>query len=214
MSIFTVFLKNRNFNSKIRRSKVTDYAALNHFLVLDNIEKFWILLKILWKMEHLLFWSKCSIFHNIFKYMIFQRHQFKALIWSKGLKESKTCIPYCIKQNFSFVLYRKHQLNAKSLAHSKMSTLCLLVSSADNLWKQFGPRPGPTKPGSNLFDTQMLFQNFFFEKVDFEKKISRQQKSMSLTGVRDLLYGKCIWLILDCSDYVSRNMGQFLRDDE
>ena len=24
-------------------------------------------MKILWKMEHLLFWSKCSIFHNIFK---------------------------------------------------------------------------------------------------------------------------------------------------
>ena len=28
--------------------------------------------------------SKCSIFHKIFKYMIFQRHQ-KALLWSKGL---------------------------------------------------------------------------------------------------------------------------------
>ena len=28
--------------------------------------------------------SKCSIFQNIFKYMIFQRCQ-KALIWSKGL---------------------------------------------------------------------------------------------------------------------------------
>ena len=28
--IFTVFLKNRNFISKIRRSKVTDYAALTH----------------------------------------------------------------------------------------------------------------------------------------------------------------------------------------
>ena len=26
-------------------------------------------------MEHLLQMSKCSIFHNIFKYMIFQRHQ-------------------------------------------------------------------------------------------------------------------------------------------
>ena len=26
---FTVFLKNRNFISKLRRSKVTDYAALN-----------------------------------------------------------------------------------------------------------------------------------------------------------------------------------------
>ena len=29
LSIFTVFLKNRNFTSKIKRSKVTDYAALN-----------------------------------------------------------------------------------------------------------------------------------------------------------------------------------------
>ena len=27
---FTVFLKNRNFISKIRRSEVTDYAALKH----------------------------------------------------------------------------------------------------------------------------------------------------------------------------------------
>ena len=35
-------------------------------------------------MEHLLQMSKCSIFHNIFKYMIFQRRQ-KALLWSKGL---------------------------------------------------------------------------------------------------------------------------------
>ena len=30
LSIFTVFLKNRTFISKIRRSKVTDYAALNN----------------------------------------------------------------------------------------------------------------------------------------------------------------------------------------
>ena len=37
-------------------------------------------------MEHLLqIWSKYSILHNIFKYMIFQRRQ-KALLWSKGLK--------------------------------------------------------------------------------------------------------------------------------
>ena len=36
-------------------------------------------------MEHLLQKSKCSIFHNIFKYMIFQRH-YKALLWSKVLK--------------------------------------------------------------------------------------------------------------------------------
>ena len=29
-SFFTVFLKNRNISSKIKRSKVTDYAALNN----------------------------------------------------------------------------------------------------------------------------------------------------------------------------------------
>ena len=41
-------------------------------------------------MEHLLVWSKCSIFHNIFKYMIFQRRE-KALSWSKGLNTNKWC---------------------------------------------------------------------------------------------------------------------------
>ena len=38
-------------------------------------KKFRKVLKIFWKMEHLLQMSKCSIFHNIFKYMIFQRRQ-------------------------------------------------------------------------------------------------------------------------------------------
>ena len=31
-SFFTVFLKNRNISSKIKRSKVTDYAALRKLL--------------------------------------------------------------------------------------------------------------------------------------------------------------------------------------
>ena len=31
-------------------------------------------------------WNKCSIFHNIFNYMIFQRRQ-KALLWSKVWSE-------------------------------------------------------------------------------------------------------------------------------
>ena len=68
------------------------FRSLDHFLFLDNIEKKIdkILSKVLntfennMEMEHLLQKSKCSIFHNIFKYMIFQRCQ-KALLWSKGL---------------------------------------------------------------------------------------------------------------------------------
>ena len=45
-------------------------------------------------MEHLLQKSKCSIFLNIFKYMIFQRCQ-KTLFWSKGslivMRKMKCC---------------------------------------------------------------------------------------------------------------------------
>ena len=75
-SFFNVFLKNRNISSKIKRSKVTDYAALSKILnTFENI------------MENGAFalWSKCSIFHNIFTYIVFQRHQ-KVLSWSKGLR--------------------------------------------------------------------------------------------------------------------------------
>ena len=39
-------------------------------------------------MEYSLQKKKCSIFYNIFKYVIFQRHQ-KVFLWSKGLTEYK-----------------------------------------------------------------------------------------------------------------------------
>ena len=35
--VFTVFLKNRNISSKIKRSKVTDYAALSNFYILAEL---------------------------------------------------------------------------------------------------------------------------------------------------------------------------------
>ena len=44
-------------------------------------------MNILWKMEHSLLRSKCSIFHNILKYIVFQGRQ-KALSWSKGLMDN------------------------------------------------------------------------------------------------------------------------------
>ena len=69
--------------------------------------------------------------------------------------------------------------SAPSNSCTLLWTLCLLMSSADNLCKQFGPRPGLTKcqawPGSKLFDTLMVFMKEFFEKVEFGK-ISRRQK--------------------------------------
>ena len=56
----------------------------------------------------------------------------------------------------------------------------LLVTSADNFCKQFGPRSGllerQTWSGSNLFDTQMVFLKEFLEKVDFEKNQQTTKK--------------------------------------
>ena len=58
----------------------------------------------------------------------------------------------------------------------------LLVASAANICKEFGPRSGLTKcrawSRSKLFDTLIVFLKEFFEKVNFEKPISRRQKSM------------------------------------
>ena len=42
-------------------------------------------------MEHLLQKGKCSIFHNIFKYVIFQRRQ-KSFLWSKALHSMELTI--------------------------------------------------------------------------------------------------------------------------
>ena len=53
-----------------------------------------------------------------------------------------------------------------------MCELCQLVSSADNIFKQFGPRSGPKKVGPDLDPnclTLMVFLKYFFEKVEFEK---------------------------------------------
>ena len=72
----------------------------------------------------------------------------------------------------------RHILNVSAFF---LLSLCLLMSSADNLCKQFGPRPGPTKcracSGSKLFDTLMVFLKDFFKKLIL-KNVSRRQKSI------------------------------------
>ena len=54
-----------------------------------------------------------------------------------------------------------------------ISFYSILMSSADNFCKQFGPRSGLTErrdiSGSKLFDTLIVFLKELFEKVDFEK---------------------------------------------
>ena len=60
------------------------------------------------------------------------------------------------------------------------------MSSADNFFKQFRPRLGPTESqswsGSKLFDTLIEFLKEFFEKVNFE---SDQTWILSISRLTD-----------------------------
>ena len=74
-------------------------------------------------------------------------------------------------------------------------TLYLLLSSVDNLCKQFGSSSGslkcPSSSRSRQFDTLILFLKEFFEKVDFEKKSAedREKKQNYPVGKElDLIY--------------------------
>ena len=62
---------------------------------------------------------------------------------------------------------------------------CYFLSSADNLCKQFGLRSGPSR--SKLFDTLIVFLNFFLENFNFEKVSRRQQKHEKLPSMQRLL---------------------------
>ena len=60
--------------------------------------------------------------------------------------------------------------------YDSSSSLCLPVSSADNVCKQFGPRSG-----SKLFDILIVFLKDFFQKVNFEKKTADDKKAGKIT---------------------------------
>ena len=65
-----------------------------------------------------------------------------------------------------------------------VNLICLFVSSADNICKQFGIRPGRTKcrawSGSKMFDTLMVFLIFFPKKFNFEIKQQTTKKHAKL----------------------------------
>ena len=102
-------------------------------------------------------------------------------LWKRDLIVCSFVLVYYSHFNKFSVIYQ-HEMNIYPFRFLQLSwNFDLLVSSADNFCKQFGPRSGPTKcrawSGSNLFDTQMVFKKEFFEKVDFEKS---KQTTISL----------------------------------
>ena len=99
------------------------------------------------------------------------------------------------KQNLSLLINRNLQaVSVFGFRGGQISplTLYLQVLFADYFCKQFGPRSGRTKrqawSASNLFDTLIVFLKELFEKVNFEKKNSRQQKmGKKFPGGKELL---------------------------
>ena len=68
-------------------------------------------------------------------------------------------------------MYKVQMYGESSEYKQSILTIYLLVLSADNFCKQFGPRSGLTKcrawSGSKLFDPLMVFLKEFFENIDF-----------------------------------------------
>ena len=76
-------------------------------------------------MEHLLQKSKCSIFHNILKY-IFGRLQ-KALLWRKGLRNKFNFGPYTSGLLQNLVLSPSGSWNHEQMNPKQMGSLAKLT---------------------------------------------------------------------------------------
>ena len=110
----------------------TNQLEISCILTLYSINAFWHLwnivhLKIFWKMEHLLFWSKCSIFHNIFKSTV-------KPVWSGHSKIDKTKV---LKTNGSL-------MKVESIAECSLGAFCntfdlhlVIIGLENTFWSSF-----------------------------------------------------------------------------
>ena len=127
-------------------------------------------------------------------FVVSKPHKFSRVLspiskWQRVHTQPRLCIGPVCQYNFTDQLWNSYKnffpvelvMPNRNLTFFSALTHCRLVSSADNLCKQFGPRSGLTKcqawSGSKLFDTVVALLKEFFEKVDFEKTAD-DKKSM------------------------------------
>ena len=101
------------------------------------------------------------------------------------------------------------------LAHFiTLSSKLRLLLSADNLCKQFGPRSGlavcPSWSVSKLFDSLMVFQKNFFEKLFKKKKKKSADNNKSMKNypackVNNSLCKPLLWWSLEYSYYMGHH---------
>ena len=89
--------------------------------------------------------------------------------WVGGLRENIVANPLALWDDLTrFVDVNTDRSDRALLTNKMVLTLCFLVSSADNLGKQFGLRSGTTThrawSGSKLFDTDGIPEKVFWKK--------------------------------------------------
>ena len=86
--------------------------------------------------------------------------------------------------------------------------LWLLVSSADNLCKQFGSRSFRAWSGSKLFDTLMVFLKEFSDEVDLEKiQLTTKKHAKLLCRQRVNKSTLILWLLVSSADNFYKLFG-------
>ena len=159
-------------------------------------------------MEHLLQKSKCSIFHNIFKYMIFQRCQ-KALLWSKGLSGFSIFLTnyLCFKMTVfgcTTSMTTDHVILTRSIQSQSASKLTLLefstfsgyfqvqckVSKDAKIRNRYNQVPHLTQDtngkvtNSQLYTTNKSQEVSPFPAGDHKAQINKQTKHKVITNTR------------------------------
>ena len=139
-------------------------------------------------------------------------------LWKKVLTENRTPLMLSLSKASSVTLYvLMHRISCLTHTVKRAATtnvnlsvilvsasiaplifvliLYLLVSSADNFRKQFGPWSDPTErqayPVSKLLKTLMVFPKEIFKKNVFDRNQQTTKSMKKYTGCRELIYSLC-----------------------
>ena len=149
-------------------------------------------------------WVMLSTLLDIFIYSTsFLVSYWQVIRYECVIKNQSSCFSTNINQvSMKFFWSSKpFKLRDKKIITILSLTLCLLVSSADNLCKQFAPRSGLTKcqawSGSKLFDTDGILE-IIFHKIDFGRK--KHAKFPSRPRVKNLPIWTCVQVFIPRPD--------------
>ena len=142
----------------------------------------WVLKRTVWMWW--LFWTPKT---NVKKHMLWVLIR---IVWIGSFEHPKQCQKWWIRKYSPFYTFTfAHWVN--TLLTNLVVTLCLLVSSADNLCKQFGTRSRPTEPlvwpGTKCLTLWWYSWKNFSKKLILKKNQQTTKKHAKLPSRQSLL---------------------------